>query len=89
MLARPETHGHLLASGGTRTWHRLACAVEDAGFEIRDLDRVAVWSASLSLDVQGHHRQGRGAEREVVGRALTGTAASSSAHVGNLAGDLA
>src|SRR5690606_18155764 len=24
--------GHLLAFGGTRTWHRLACAVEDAGF---------------------------------------------------------
>jgi DNA modification methylase len=23
--------GHLLAFGGTRTWHRLACAVEDAG----------------------------------------------------------
>jgi hypothetical protein len=28
--------GHLLAFGGTRTWHRLMCAVEDAGFEIRD-----------------------------------------------------
>lgn len=28
--------GHLLAFGGTRTWHRLAVAVEDAGFEIRD-----------------------------------------------------
>jgi DNA modification methylase len=28
--------GHLLAMGGTRTFHRLACAIEDAGFEIRD-----------------------------------------------------
>jgi site-specific DNA-methyltransferase (adenine-specific) len=28
--------GHMLAFGGTRTWHRLAVAVEDAGFEIRD-----------------------------------------------------
>jgi site-specific DNA-methyltransferase (adenine-specific) len=28
--------GHVLAFGGTRTYHRLACAVEDAGFEIRD-----------------------------------------------------
>lgn len=28
--------GHLLAFGGTRTYHRLASAVEDAGFEIRD-----------------------------------------------------
>jgi len=28
--------GYLLAFGGTRTYHRMACAVEDAGFEIRD-----------------------------------------------------
>ena len=28
--------GHLLAFGGSRTWHRLAAGVEDAGFEIRD-----------------------------------------------------
>lgn len=27
---------YLLAFGGTRTSHRLACAIEDAGFEIRD-----------------------------------------------------
>lgn len=27
---------HLLAFGGTRTYHRLTCAIEDAGFEIRD-----------------------------------------------------
>jgi len=28
--------GHILAFGGTRTYHRMACAIEDAGFEIRD-----------------------------------------------------
>jgi DNA modification methylase len=28
--------GYLLAFGGTRTFHRLACALEDAGFEMRD-----------------------------------------------------
>lgn len=28
--------GHMLAFGGTRTYHRMACAIEDAGFEIRD-----------------------------------------------------
>jgi len=28
--------GHLLAFGGTRTYHRMAVAIEDAGFEIRD-----------------------------------------------------
>ncbi len=27
--------GHLLAFGGDRTFHRLVCAIEDAGFEIR------------------------------------------------------
>lgn len=28
--------GHIAAFGGTRTWHRLAVAIEDAGFEMRD-----------------------------------------------------
>jgi site-specific DNA-methyltransferase (adenine-specific) len=28
--------GHLVAFGGTRTYHRLGCAVEDAGLEVRD-----------------------------------------------------
>lgn len=28
--------GHLVAFGGSRTWHRLATAIEDAGFEMRD-----------------------------------------------------
>lgn len=28
--------GHLLAFGATRTVHRIACAIEDAGFDIRD-----------------------------------------------------
>jgi site-specific DNA-methyltransferase (adenine-specific) len=28
--------GHVLSFGGTRTYHRMACAIEDAGFEIRD-----------------------------------------------------
>lgn len=28
---------YLVAFGGTRTYHRLACAIEDAGFEVRDM----------------------------------------------------
>jgi site-specific DNA-methyltransferase (adenine-specific) len=28
--------GYLLSFGGTRTYHRMTCAIEDAGFEIRD-----------------------------------------------------
>lgn len=31
-----KSGGYLLAFGGTRTYHRIACAIEDAGFEIRD-----------------------------------------------------
>lgn len=33
-VAKPGAH--LLAFGGTRTFHRLTCALEDAGWEIRD-----------------------------------------------------
>jgi site-specific DNA-methyltransferase (adenine-specific) len=33
-VAKPGAH--MLAFGGTRTYHRLACAIEDAGWEIRD-----------------------------------------------------
>lgn len=29
--------GHLIAFSGPRTYHRMACAIEDAGFEIRDM----------------------------------------------------
>jgi len=29
--------GHLLSFGGITTYHRLVCAIEDSGFEIRDL----------------------------------------------------
>lgn len=33
-VAKPGAH--MLAFGGTRTYHRLICAIEDAGWEIRD-----------------------------------------------------
>jgi site-specific DNA-methyltransferase (adenine-specific) len=36
MLRVLKPGGHLVAFGGARTYHRLACAIEDAGFEIRD-----------------------------------------------------
>ncbi len=38
-VAKPGAH--LLAFGGTRTYHRLACAIEDAGWEVRD---CLVWA---------------------------------------------
>lgn len=35
-LAVLKPGGYLLAFSGTRTYHRMVCAIEDAGFEIRD-----------------------------------------------------
>ena len=60
--------GHLLAFGGTRTWHRLAVAVEDAGFEVRDSIAWLYGSGfPKSLDVSKAIDKAAGAEREVVG----------------------
>lgn len=60
--------GHLLAFGGTRTWHRLAVAVEDAGFELRDSIAWLYGSGfPKSLDVSKAIDKAAGAEREVVG----------------------
>ena len=44
--------GHLLAFAGTRTQHRMATAIEDAGFEIRDMIAWVYGSGfSKSMDV--------------------------------------
>ena len=60
--------GHLLAFGGTRTYHRLACAIEDAGFEIRDTIAWMYGSGfPKSLDVSKAIDNAAGATREVVG----------------------
>lgn len=60
--------GHLLAFGGSRTWHRLATAVEDAGFEIRDSIAWLYGSGfPKSLDVSKAIDKAAGAERGVVG----------------------
>jgi DNA modification methylase len=60
--------GHLLAFGGTRTWHRLAVAVEDAGFEMRDSIAWLYGSGfPKSLDVSKAIDKAAGATREVTG----------------------
>lgn len=68
--------GHLLAFAGTRTQHRMAVAIEDAGFEIRDMIAWVYGSGfPKSLDVSKAIDKAAGAERKVVGsRKLTGTA---------------
>lgn len=60
--------GHLLAFGGTRTFHRLVCAVEDAGFEIRDTIAWLYGSGfPKSLDVSKAIDKAAGVERTIVG----------------------
>jgi hypothetical protein len=71
--------GHLLAFGGTRTYHRLACAIEDAGFEVRDSITWLYGSGfPKSLDVSKAIDKAAGAVRQVVGSKLTGTMAGQS-----------
>jgi len=58
----------LLAFGGTRTYHRIACAIEDAGFEIRDTIAWVYGSGfPKSYDISKGIDKQAGAEREVVG----------------------
>jgi DNA modification methylase len=60
--------GHLLAFAGTRTQHRMAVRIEDAGFEIRDMIAWVYGSGfPKSHDVSKAIDRAAGAEREVVG----------------------
>jgi DNA modification methylase len=59
--------GHLLAFAGTRTQHRMAVRIEDAGFEIRDMIAWAYGSGfPKSMDVSKAIDKAEGAEREVI-----------------------
>lgn len=59
--------GHLIAFGGTRTFHRLTCGLEDSGFEIRDcLSWLFGSGFPKSLDVSKAIDKAAGAERAVV-----------------------
>ena len=61
--------GHLLSFAGTRTQHRMAVNIEDAGFEIRDM---IAWVFSTgfpkSQNVSKAIDKAAGAERKVVGK---------------------
>lgn len=61
--------GHLLAFSGSRTYHRMAVAIEDAGFEIRD-QIMWIYGSGFpkSHDVSKGIDKQAGAEREVVGQ---------------------
>lgn len=58
--------GHVVAFSGTRTYHRMACAIEDAGFEVRDMLSWLYGSGfpkshdvAKSLDKRGGHYRGQ------------------------------
>ena len=73
--------GHLLAFAGTRTQHRMAVRIEDAGFEIRDMIAWVYGSGfPKSLDVSKAIDKAAGAERtEVIGvSSVTGARSGSS-----------
>lgn len=61
--------GHMLCACGTRTQHRMAVNIEDAGFEIRD---VITWlygsGFPKSMDISKAIDKQAGAEREIVGQ---------------------
>ena len=61
--------GHLLAFSSSRTYHRMTCAIEDAGFAIRD-QIMWVYGSGFpkSLDVSKAIDKAAGANREVVGQ---------------------
>ena len=69
MLRVAKPGAHLLSFGGTRMWHRMACGIEDAGWEMRD---TMMWLYSSGYpkgrDVSKDIDKILGAKREVVGR---------------------
>ncbi len=72
--------GHLLAFGGTRTYHRMTCAIEDAGFEIKDcIQWVYFTGFPKSHDISKAIDKQAGAERKVIGK--------SSRHGGGIKGN--
>jgi len=60
--------GHLVAFGGTRTIHRITCAIEDSGLEIRDLISWLFFSGfPKSHNISKAIDRSEGAEREIIG----------------------
>lgn len=74
--------GHLVAFSGTRTYHRMTCAIEDAGFEVRDMLQWLYGSGfPKSHDVSKGIDRRNGDNRPVIGRAK-GAASSDTESLG-------
>ncbi|WP_052486981.1 DNA-methyltransferase [Gordoniibacillus kamchatkensis] len=64
--------GYLLAFSGTRTYHRLARGVEDAGFEVRDMIEWLYLSGfPKSMDIGKQFDKQAGADRKVIAEGPT------------------
>ena len=60
--------GHIVAFGATRAIHRMVCALEDEGFEIRDMINWLYFSGfPKSMDISKQIDKMKGVEREVIG----------------------
>jgi site-specific DNA-methyltransferase (adenine-specific) len=65
--------GHLLSFGGSRTYHRMTCAIEDAGFEIRDMIEWVYGSGfPKSLNIGKAIDKLQGNKRNVIGKGTSG-----------------
>ena len=81
-VAKPGAY--LLAFGGTRTFHRMAVAIEDAGWEIRD---TVMWVYGSGFPKSHNVGKGidkaAGAEREVVGNRMADDIRGGNMHAAN------
>lgn len=73
MLRIAKPGAIMLVFGGTRTFHRLTCAIEDAGWEIRD---CLMWlygsGMPKSMNISKAIDKSKGAQREVIGEGRSG-----------------
>jgi site-specific DNA-methyltransferase (adenine-specific) len=79
--------GYLLSFGGTRTYHRMTCGIEDAGFEIRD---TIMWLYGVgfpkSLNIGKQIDKIQGNEREFIGFNPNGFAPTKTGQICNEGG---
>lgn len=79
---------HMLAFGGTRTFHRLTVAIEDAGFEIRDcLGWIYGSGFPKSLDISKAIDKVAGKTRVIVGRGKGRTGEKAQPHGSSFSDD--
>lgn len=80
--------GHLIAFGGTRTIHRITCAIEDSGFDIRDqICWMQFQGFPKSLNISKQLDRMAGAQREVIGSETKARSSTGASALPTLGGD--